>query len=232
VDNPSHSGLSRRSLIRGGLLIGLGATVAVAALPELSKPALAEGDNIGVYILGDIYACQPDWWYCVNCYGVYHSDTDSAGGVCPDGYGPHKNDLNYTDYCIPFGGPSQTNVYGMGVQAGWYWCSKCQVLFWGNAQAESVCPDGGNHIVTSGAYQYDLPFAAPNGDGYPEFIWDPDNAISEDLNGQQDWLYCVKCRGLFYGHGSASDGVCPAGGAHQQYSGSSNYVLISYPITV
>jgi hypothetical protein len=40
---------------------------------------------------------------------------------------------------------------------------------------------------------------------------------------QEDWRWCKKCQGLFFG--ASSQGVCPAGGAHSNQP-SGNYVLI------
>lgn len=206
--------------MRNGLLVGLGA---IAALPELAGTARAANADVRVAIsvgTGPTYSCQADWWYCVNCFGIYHSDDDTAGGVCPHG-GNHQNDTSYFNYCIPHGGSNEaTDEYGNGVQLGWRWCYKCQGLFWGSAAAESWCPDGQHHVVTSTAYVYDLPY------GQPQLTWEP-NAII--IYGQPGWLYCGKCRGLFFGHGTTSGGVCPYGGAHSQYSGSSNYCPIEYP---
>ena|SRR5215204_6069172 len=41
---------------------------------------------------------------------------------------------------------------------------------------------------------------------------------------QDNWRYCNKCQGLFFGPNS--QGVCPAGGAHSNVP-SGNYVLIN-----
>jgi hypothetical protein len=226
VGNPPPFGLSRRALMRNGLLVGLGATVAVTALPALAGTALAEhlDETVNIYPTEGngsftAYPCQPDWWYCVRCFGIYHSDNDAAGGVCP-AIGQHQNDTNYTNYCIPHDMGSISASTG-GVQSGWRWCVNCQGLFWGSAAAESWCPAGGRHVVTTSAEVYDLPY----GDPY-EFVL---ALTGEQPPTQPDWLYCVKCRGLFYGHGGTSDGVCPKdGGPHSQYSGSSNYRMITY----
>jgi hypothetical protein len=225
VDNLPLPGLSRRALIRNGLLVGLGAIAAVAALPELSGTALAENSDtsIIIYYNGTWTAlpitCQPDWWYCVNCYGMYHSDNDTAGGVCPKDGGPHQNDTSYSNYCIPFGGENLPAEIDQGLQAGWRWCNNCQGIFWGNAIAESYCPNGGHHVFGS-ATVYGFIF------GSPPIAWENDTGSS--FFAQYGWLYCGQCRGLFYGHGTTSGGWCPAGGHHSQASGSYNYDMIPY----
>jgi hypothetical protein len=42
---------------------------------------------------------------------------------------------------------------------------------------------------------------------------------------QRDWRYCVKCFGLWF-NGNPTNGVCPAGGAHDQGGVSGDYGLI------
>ena len=214
--------------MRNSLLVGIGAAVAVAALPELAGTALASNPDV-VYLIelddgsnGGEYLCQSDWWYCVKCSVIYHSDNDAPGGVCPEG-GTHQNDTSYTLYCIPHdgGSMSQTEAPVNGVQAGWRWCSRCQGLFWGSAASVSVCPAGGHHVVTSGTYVYDLPYGKP-------YISEMINGVQDDITGQTDWLYCGQCRGLFYGHNNTISGVCPAGGPHSQASNSSNYYMPPY----
>lgn len=44
-----------------------------------------------------------------------------------------------------------------GTQTGWRWCSKCQSLFYGPQQAQSVCPRGMQHDG-SGSHEYTLAF--------------------------------------------------------------------------
>lgn len=223
MDNPSSHDLSRRTLIRNGLLASFGVTVAIAALTRPTGTALAENldETVSISLTDDdgytSYICQPDWWYCVNCYGMYHSDNDAAGGVCPAG-GQHQNDTSYTNYSIPYGDTSSISAGGCGVQAGWRWCDRCQGLFWGNAAAESRCPAGGQH--TAGSTTYDVPY----GDPY-QFTLAYNGQI---IFAQSNWLYCGKCRGIFYGHGTTADGICPAGGTHSQYAGSSNYAMLPY----
>jgi len=212
--------------MRNGLVTAIGAIVAVAALPEFTGSALAADPDNYMQIITTAnfsnYHCQSNWWYCIKCSGSYHSGNNTAGGVCPAG-GEHQNNTSYTKYCLPHDGAAlPTDSIGDGVQAGWRWCAKCQGLFWGSAQAESTCPAGGHHAITSGTYTYDLAY------GQPELWLIINGGGSTQITGQTDWLYCGKCRGLFYGHGGTADGVCPAGGTHSQYSGSSNYIMIPY----
>ena len=229
MDDPSPTGLSRRALLRNGLLVGLGATAAVTALPELAGMALAENSNqyVTVYYNDEptiTNLSQPDWWYCVQCYGIFHSDDDTPNGVCPYNGGKHQNNTSYYNYCTQFGGSSEgPDLGGSGVQSGWRWCSKCQGLFWGSAATDSYCPAGGQHIVTSDTYTYVLVF------GTPTIAWTNAQGSSYTVAAQSGWLYCGKCRGLFYGHGTNSGGWCPAGSHHLQASNSYNYEMIPDP---
>lgn len=45
-----------------------------------------------------------------------------------------------------------------GTQTGWRFCHKCQGLFWGPGQAQSICPRGAQHDGT-GSHEYTLGFA-------------------------------------------------------------------------
>jgi hypothetical protein len=47
--------------------------------------------------------------------------------------------------------------------------------------------------------------------------------------GQNNWRYCNKCFGLFY-YGNPTNGVCPAGGAHNAFGVSWDYCLIADPV--
>ena len=73
------------------------------------------------------------------------------------------------------------------------------------------CPAGGGHNGTMSA-NYGLDYT---------------NSIAEDVpvEGMQDnWRYCGKCLGLFWG-GGAPFGVCPVGGQHQVTFEVTSYLL-------
>src|SRR5215472_14541101 len=80
-------GLSRRALMRNGLVTAIGAIVAVAALPEFTGSALASDPDNYMQIITTAnfsnYHCQSNWWYCIKCSGINHSGNNTAGGVCP-----------------------------------------------------------------------------------------------------------------------------------------------------
>jgi hypothetical protein len=92
-------------------------------------------------------------------------------------------------------------------QANWRWCQRCQGLFYGPNVATSTCPasGAGNHNGASSS-NYRLVSDAPS---YP---------------GQQNWRWCDRCQGLFYGPNAAWS-RCPEGGRH--VIGTTVYVLLS-----
>jgi hypothetical protein len=92
-------------------------------------------------------------------------------------------------------------------QIDWAWCHKCRGLFYGPQQSSSWCPAGGQHN-DSGSYNYGLLY----------------DASGSQSGVQENWSWCNKCRGLFYGPQQSSS-WCPAGGRHDG-SGSYNYSLI------
>jgi hypothetical protein len=87
-------------------------------------------------------------------------------------------------------------------QAGWRWCSRCQVLWYAKHNTSGHCGAGGAHIP--GAGQYHAPLQSGNG-----------------CNGQAGWKWCCRCMAMFFGTGAS---VCAAGGAHDQ-SGSGDFTL-------
>jgi hypothetical protein len=81
-------------------------------------------------------------------------------------------------------------------QAGWRWCLKCQGLFFGLNQAQSVCPAGGTHDGSqSGNYS----------------LRTNQTVIAADAQ----WRWCQKCQGNYHsGPSNSVAGTCPAGAAH------------------
>lgn len=63
-----------------------------------------------------------------------------------------------TDWLNTVSKPMAAATPKPGTQTGWHFCSKCQGLFWGPGQAQSVCPRGGTHDG-SHSHQYTLGYA-------------------------------------------------------------------------
>jgi hypothetical protein len=182
-------GPDRRSLLRSGLLIGLGATVIGAASAGFTRVAdAATAPNP-----------QPNWWSCINCDGLFHSDSNgSPNGVCQsnisqnDGF---RHEISGSSNYSVFNGQTTSSS---GVQAGWRWCNLCDLLFWGPGN-NSACPANigaivngetqiGPHTIGS-ATVYDL-FYGGSGAGV-----------------QDNWRWCNLCEGIFWGP-RTYDGSC------------------------
>jgi hypothetical protein len=135
---------------------------------------------------------QWDWRWCRNCHGLFYGPQQSKS-VCPIG-GAH----------MMHGLPEDTLSYGLlfnqpaspKLQTEWRYCDKCQGLFYGPGQPNSVCPTGGRHAAPSNSYNYGLPLLI--GTRYPGL--------------QEGWYYCSKCQGLFSILTPSSR--CPAGHEH------------------
>jgi Peptidase family M23 len=140
---------------------------------------------------------QHEWRYCRKCAGLFFAG--NSGSKCPMTIPTNGHDGSASgNYHII------NNVQSDPGQHHWRWCSRCQGMWFGDAET-SVCPGnvGGPHSMSdSGNYSL-----AVN---------------SEEI--QQNWRWCTKCQGLFYAPNGA--GVCKTGDGHSS-TGSSNYTLCS-----
>jgi hypothetical protein len=187
------SGVSRRGLLRSGLLAGLGAAGLVAAVPALTGVARADVEE-NVTIDGHPYTAQGQWNWCTLCSGLFWCPSALPTGVCP-GNGSGKHTPGATEYWMLHGGANWNNptTDPNGVQAGWRWCSNCDVQFWGPGASHSACPVGfpnSHHVLGSGTI-YDMMF----GTAWPA-----------DLFPQDGFAWCSACQGLFW---SGKGGKCP-----------------------
>ena len=96
-------------------------------------------------------------------------------------------------------------------QTEWRWCSTCQGLFFGPHATSSMCPAGGTHTPPGMSHSgnYVLSYG-----------------VAPSATRQDQWRWCSRCKGLFYGPGVANSN-CPGGGTHVPpgLSGSGNYAL-------
>jgi hypothetical protein len=203
------SGLDRRALLRNGLATCFGAAVASVALPAFSSTAQAASlrrskpaASIRIHsgLAPDVtYSEEGGWAWCSKCQGSFFA-YNATTGDCPAGgtHGESPSDF----YVMLYNGSGSMS----DAQTGWSWCSKCQGMFYGPQQSNSVCPAHGHHDG-SGSYKYVLLYGGDWGDQF-----------------QEDWAYCEKCKVLFYGYNQPSS-VCPAGGQHSD-SDSYNYSIL------
>ena len=138
-ESKAVSGLSRRALLRNGLVTCFGAAVVSIASPAFSGTAraasrptsrFATSDRISSGAIPEITVkSQPGWAWCSKCQGSFYAG-NSTRGQCPAGgsHGASPSD-NYIMYYDPSGTESDT-------QPNWNWCRKCQGMFYGPQQSK------------------------------------------------------------------------------------------------
>lgn len=183
---PAISRISRRSLLRGGLLAGAGVATVGAASAIFTGTAKAGTDP------------QAGWAYCVFCHNMWWTaGNPNAGGVClGNPYASvHASGASTYDYTINNNESGRT--INTNPQANWTWCSYCESLFWG--QANSLC--AGNQNFITGVYD---PHAVGSSTSY-DLYW----GLPGTTNRQTGWRWCSVCHVLFYpAAGSANGGTC------------------------
>jgi hypothetical protein len=178
---------TRRTVLRGSLLAGIGAAAVVGASAQLARTAQAA-----------TLSQQPNWVWCNVCMGLFYCGSNQAGrGWCPynaDG-APHADETGYASnrYVLYYDGSIT------GYQGNWFWCSNCASLFHGagsNPKSYGVCPVGDGNNPHDGSTSFNSYLVA-----------------NEEINGQPGWLWCRKCSGLFYaGTDVYYAGMCPING--------------------
>jgi hypothetical protein len=184
-------GFSRRTLLRGGLVTGLGAAVATVAVPALTGVAkagvadYATPPGAGPQTPFTAFNAQQNWWWCPVCSSLFASNpTGENAGVCIGALNGHNSGGSW-EYEVPYGNPAIASV-----QPKWNWCSACDTLFYAPNIKNSHCgariQDGPPVNVLphlAGAWNYNLPFGG----------W---VAGGPDLQG--GWTWCNHCQQLWY----------------------------------
>ncbi len=80
------------------------------------------------------------------------------------------------------------------LQADWYLCQKCNVMFFNGHDTKGVCP-GNQGAHEAMGFNFVLPHDTPG-------------------PGQTGWRFCHKCNAMFYDE-YPSKGICPAGSGHE-----------------
>jgi hypothetical protein len=194
------SGLSRRSLLRGGVVAGA-SVLAVGAGLAVSGEASAT-----------TWIFQAGWRWCSKCRGLFYA-LNGTMGRCPGG-GGHDETLNGQPasfhYAIwglePGGSDSPTQIF----QPGWRWCSKCQGLAFGGNGGPGWCPAGQRHNH-AGSLNYHI---------FHDVLPFP--------NEQVDWRWCPQCQGLFYGPHQGSS-WCPVNSGTRHVIGSPWSYMVQFP---
>jgi hypothetical protein len=177
--------ITRRGVLRSGLLAGAGVATVGAASAVLTGTAKAATPEP-----------QSGWGYCIYCATMWwvpgRSNSACVGSNSPNG--EHNYGAGNYNYSI-YNGPGYNQ--NTSPQGNWTYCSDCQGLFWG--QSGSFCAGNRNgltgdiepHAVGSNT-NYNLDFGLTG--TYP----------------QPYWRWCTQCHLLFWsGAGSRNAGACP-----------------------
>jgi hypothetical protein len=178
-------GVSRRSLLRGGLLAGAGLATLGAASGVLTGTAKAATTNP-----------QPSWAFCRYCSVMWWEPGSHAACTGSGSDGHHGVANGSYEYAIMFNQAGATTK--SDPQSGWTWCSLCEGLFWG--KANSFC--AGNLPGLSDVYGPHTVGSTTNYALYSGY------ASADGL--QSDWRWCTQCHLLFWSGGNANGGACPA----------------------
>jgi hypothetical protein len=185
-------GLTRRTLLRGGLLTG--AVALSVGVPGLTGVALAASTVVATAPNGQRveFTCQPNWNWCSHCQGVHFG----IGYYCPDTtYIYHDNGDDW-NYLAPYGTPpAAASSY---LQPNWQFCEGCGLLFYAPRNSSNgYCAwpaqgAAGHTNAQSGTYAYYL----PHGTGW------------QGGPMQSNWNWCYLCDTLFFAPNSGQS-RCP-----------------------
>jgi hypothetical protein len=138
-------GISRRSVLRGGLLAGAGVATVGAMSAVLTGTAKASTPSP-----------QYDWGYCHYCTTMWWTPGQS-GSACASPEAPdyrHGVGSGSYNYGLYNGIPGLVNT--SDPQPNWRWCTACQGLFWGGDSG--LCAGTGLNSHVAGGTSYDLYF--------------------------------------------------------------------------
>jgi hypothetical protein len=167
----------------------------------------------GDYTLATSGGGQSDWAWCDKCQGLFFAGNNTLG-VCPAG---DAHDGSYSsDYVLA----------QLGSNSNFILADECNPIL-GLTVAIYVTQD---IICESVSRPPTPPQDLPKGFAFQLNCYSPQSETSAWQQyclilwgaDQSDWRWCDKCQGLFFA--GNNQGVCPAGGAHND-TGSSNYTL-------
>jgi hypothetical protein len=194
--------LTRRMMLRNGLMVGLG--TAVVAVGSSSFAGRARADTLAPASLANPSTPAPlqsAWGWCNQCAGMFYT-SNSNWGVCPRSTQDpvrffaqtHAFNNNYQSFNYEFYYDAQTSSNWQGA---WLWCRLCQGFWYGGANFGGWCPSGsfnGTRVSHDGSGSF--PYVIYHGSASA---------------GQGGWYYCNTCMGLFYTSNGSEGGACPAG---------------------
>jgi hypothetical protein len=134
----TSAALDRRTILRAGVITGVGAILTAGTL---SGNAAAGG------AISAAFATQDGWRWCGKCQGFGYGPT--AGSSRCAGGGQHTTAGSFA-YLVWY----SDDPPGAQMQSGWRWCNRCQSLAYGGAGA-GWCSAGGHHDHT-GSFNYHM----------------------------------------------------------------------------
>jgi hypothetical protein len=185
----------RRTLLRNGLLSGLGIAGIGAASVSAAGPAQAFSNELAPE--------QPNWAWCKICCGMFYTRQINFGW-CPAGGAafPHADSGPYTSYNYRITYDSAGTDY----QSNWHWCNVCQEMFHGNLE-DGLCPGTNGETPHDGTSSY--PYVMYYGSGNI---------------GQPNWYWCRNCFALFHTTSSDRiGGSCIINNRNYNHDGSDSY---------
>lgn len=149
-------GISRRGVLRGGLIVGAGMATVGAASAIFTGTAQAS-------------SLQSDWAFCIYCSALWWHNTNSADTHCPGSpTGYHQTgsgDYNYDVYNGISGLNGSSNP-----QPNWRFCNLCGCLFWGGYGGS--CWGNGRGPHNAGSTIYDMYWGGPDSAiTNPQYYW-------------------------------------------------------------
>jgi len=177
--------LTRRGAIRLAGAAGLAAATGAVLAAAPASPA---------------QAAQNGWRWCRQCQGLWFAGNPTLG-VCPYRGTSGHSFVGSSNYSLPTAYP-----FDDGDQDGWFWCYRCEGLYYGLNGTNGACPAGRAHSA----------------DGSGVYSLYKDNPY---VGGQVNWRWCRQCQGLWFA-GNPTPGVCPASAAGHSLAGSGNYRLL------
>jgi hypothetical protein len=100
---------------------------------------------------------QSGWRRCKRCEAIFFNNDEGRCAADPNAQEHHTPDMA-RDLRIPHGRPETEHV-----QAGWEFCTKCNVLFYARSDEPNMnhCTAGGEHAFNPGAFHFTLVHGQP-----------------------------------------------------------------------
>jgi len=174
--------LTRRGLIRLAGATGLAAAAGTVLAAAPAIPAQAS---------------QNGWRWCRQCQGLWFGGNPTLG-VCPATGTAGHSFVGSGNYTVP-----TLDDFFHG-QEGWFWCTRCEGLYYNLSGTTGNCPAG--------------PGGHDRGDS-------DEYALNLNRGDQGNWRWCFECQGLWFA-GNRTRGVCPVlGTGGHGMAGSGIYYL-------